>query len=36
MVTEVLTGALLRLVTADELSRQIDQWLDQRAARLAS
>jgi hypothetical protein len=33
-VTEILTGALLRLVGPDELSRQVDEWLDTRAARL--
>jgi hypothetical protein len=35
MVTEILTGALLRLVTPEELARQVDGWLDERAARLA-
>jgi hypothetical protein len=34
MVTEVLVNALLRLVGPDELQRQVDQWLDERAARL--
>ena len=34
MVTEVLIGALLRLVGPDELARQLDAWLDERAARL--
>jgi hypothetical protein len=35
MVTEILTGALLRLVGPDELERQVTDWLDERAARLA-
>jgi hypothetical protein len=35
LVTEVLTGALLRLVSVDELTRQVDQWLDERRTRLA-
>jgi hypothetical protein len=35
MVTEILTNALLKLVSVDELSRQVDAWLDERAARLA-
>jgi hypothetical protein len=34
MVTEILTGALLKLVGPDELSRQVDDWLEVRAARL--
>jgi len=34
-VTEVLTGALLRLVGPDELERQVDAWLDERRTRLA-
>jgi hypothetical protein len=34
MLVEILTGALLRLVGADEVRRQIDEWLDVRAARL--
>ena len=34
LVTEVLTGALLKLVGPDELERQVNAWLDQRAARL--
>jgi hypothetical protein len=33
--TEILVGALLRLVGPDELERQVDAWLDERAARLA-
>jgi len=35
MLVEILTGALLRLVGPDELSRQVDQWLDERRTRLA-
>jgi hypothetical protein len=35
VVTEILTGALLKLVGMDELQRQVDAWLDERAARLA-
>jgi hypothetical protein len=34
-VTEILTGALLRLVGPDELQRQVDAWLDERRTRLA-
>jgi hypothetical protein len=34
MVTEILTGALLKLVRADELEMQVNGWLDERAARL--
>jgi hypothetical protein len=35
MVTEVLTGALVRLVGPDELERQLHEWLDARRTRLA-
>lgn len=35
MLVEILTGALLKLVGPDELSRQVDQWRDERTARLA-
>jgi hypothetical protein len=34
MVTEILVGALPRLVAPDELERQATAWLDERAARL--
>jgi hypothetical protein len=34
-VTEILTGALLRLIGPDELSRQVDAWLDEHRTRLA-
>jgi hypothetical protein len=34
MVTEILVNALLKLVGPDELSRQVDQWLDARRTRL--
>jgi hypothetical protein len=34
-VTEVLTGALLKLVGPEELARQVDGWLDERRERLA-
>jgi hypothetical protein len=34
LVTEVLTGALVRLVGVEELERQVTQWLDERASRL--
>jgi hypothetical protein len=30
MVTEVLVGALLKLVSAEELERQVTAWLDER------
>jgi hypothetical protein len=36
MVTEVLVGALLRLVTPEELERQVTAWLDGRPARLGN
>jgi hypothetical protein len=36
MVTEILTGALLKLVGPDELERQVTEWLDTRRERLAS
>jgi hypothetical protein len=35
IVVELLTGGFLRLVSADELERQVDQWLDARRTRLA-
>lgn len=35
MVTEILTGALLRLVGVDELQRQVESWLEERRTRLA-
>jgi hypothetical protein len=31
---EILVGALLKLVSVEELSRQVDQWLDERRTRL--
>ena len=34
MVTE-MTGALLKLVGPEELSRQVEGWLDERRTRLA-
>ena len=36
MVTEVLVGALLRLVTPEELERQVTAWLYGRPARLGN
>jgi hypothetical protein len=33
MVTKILIEALLCLVGRDELERQLDAWLDERAAR---
>jgi hypothetical protein len=30
MLVEILVGALLRLVSADEFARQVDAWLDER------
>jgi hypothetical protein len=35
MVTEILTGELSKLVGPEELSRQVDGWLDERRTRLA-
>ena len=35
MVTEVLTGALLKLVGPEELDRQVTAWLDERREQLA-
>ena len=35
ITVEILVGALLKLVSADELSRQVDAWLDEWRTRLA-
>jgi hypothetical protein len=34
VLMEILVGALLKLVSVEELSRQVDQWLDERRTRL--
>jgi hypothetical protein len=36
VVTEILINALLKLVSVDELQRQVDAWLDERRSRLAA
>ncbi|HEY6683310.1 MAG TPA: hypothetical protein VI030_10070 [Propionibacteriaceae bacterium] len=33
-LVEILVGASLRLVTVQELERQVKAWLDERAARM--
>jgi hypothetical protein len=35
LVTEILVGALIRLIGPDELEREVNGWLDKRATRLA-
>jgi hypothetical protein len=35
ITVEILVGALLRLVGRDEIERQVQEWLDERAGRLA-